>query len=589
MLRSFFTLPRYAYLVFLILAGIYFVQGDRYFGYTSKIPKTPANITSDGTGYFAYLPQYIVYPDQKPFTFIHDIVRKYPDKNFNNSPGFTETKGQITNKFYVGTPLLQSPFYLIAHGFIKHDKNAADGYSRGYRFAIQLASLFWTLLGFIALLHFLKSFGLSFITAMISVVIIALGTNLNTYSVYVPSMSHAYSFAMISLFLMACQRWIQFSGNRTLLLMGLLLGMITIIRPVNVMIIFIVPFLFDNFQSFLDRLKSLFTSNIGTILLTAAIVIAVICAQLIIHHDLSGVWSFYTYSGEGFDNWAHPKFFQVLFSSQKGFFLYAPILLLLIPGVYFLFKRCGRYFSIGWLTFILLLFYMISSWWDWTYGGGLGMRPLIEYLPLLVLPIAIMLEEIKDWKKYALLACACIGMIQFQFFQFQFNQHILPYSDVTWEQLARIKWKTAPRFEWMFYYDHDQIPPSLKLSKAGSSEFKNTWSYSGKLGHLQKNDTELSLYHFERPVCGKLTGEVRLHSDVSNPTIYLDYFKHGEKVRSTVQPFGNQVEDLDTWTPVQQSYYAGNIDFDSVSLHLETFGHTNDYKDLRIDWYYLAD
>jgi len=582
-LRSFLTLPRYSYVVLLLFATVYFVQGDRYFGYTSKLPKTPVNVTSDGTGYYAYLPHYVVYNSKKPFDFIDTIVKKYPDKNLNSMLGYDNDRRIVTNKFYVGTPLLQSPFYLAAHNLIKISGKNADGYSRGYRLSIQLASLFWVLVGCIALIHFLHSLGVSHVSSFIATLLIAFGTNLNTYTVYVPSMSHAYSFSMIALFLYVASKWSNHQNSRQFILLSLLLGVIAIVRPVNLLILFFIPFLFPDFSAFLNAMKELFRKKFS-LLVGSLIFISIVFIQLYIHHDLCGTWSLYTYSGEGFDNWYKPQFFNVLFSSEKGFFLYGPVLLFIIPGLFSVFKTKGRYFTFGWLLFILGLFYMISSWWDWAYGGSLGMRPLVEFLPVLVIPIAFLMDRLFTWKRNLFWVFSGAFLIQFQFFQYQFNQHILPYSHVTWEQLARIQWKTAPRFEWMFYYDNDSISSNLILKKIGTSFYKSGWTTKSQFSTSNLDSVSSCIAGIKQPLCGKLSGEVMIYSANSNPTIYMDYFNKGEKVRSSVQPFGNQIEKLNTWTSVRQSYNT-NIPFDSIVFRLENFGQTNSFRKLQIDWF----
>ena len=197
-----------------------------------------------------------------------------------------------------------------------------------------------------------------------------------------------------------------------------------------------------------------------------------------------------------------------------------------------------------------------------------------------------MIDQLNNWKKQVLLVFAAVCVIQFQFFQFQFNQHILPYSHVTWEQLARIKWKTAPRFEWMFGYDNDTIPSDTKLKKIGTSYFRDGWITNGQLCGSKVDSLGSCISVTNYPFYGKLTGEVMIHADNSNPAIYMDYFNKGSKVRSAVQPFGNQIERLNKWTRIQQSYNT-KVPFDSISFRLETFGQTNAYRNLRIDWFTL--
>lgn len=583
-MQELFRLPRYVYLVVFLTATIYFIQGDRYFGYTLKEAKEPVNITSDGTAYFAYLPQYLIYPHQKPFKFAPDIVAKYPGKNLSSMLGYDPDSKRITNKFYVGTPILQLPFFSGAHFLIKILGKDADGYSRGYRLAIQLAALFWVSIGFLCLIYFLNSIGIAIKYATLSMLLIALGTNLNTYSVYIPSMSHVYSFSMINLFLFFSNQWIKLDRRRDLLLCFLILGFIAIIRPINLVILFILPFLFDEFQSFTSRLIRLFKRNYIDLMTGILILLSIVFIQVIIHYDLSGQWSLYTYSGEGFDNWCHPQFWNVLFSSQKGFFIYSPLLLLILPGLFYFFKNKSNYFTFGWLSLTLAVLYMISSWWDWAYGGGLGMRPLVEFLPLFVLPIAFLIQHASVKGKILAFSFSFLAIIQFQFFQFQFNQHILPYSEVTWNQLSEIKWKTASRFNWMYYYDKDTLPPRSELKIIGESVFDGSWKNKG-LRSVSTNGLDMAIGKINRPLYGELNGQVKLYREESNPTILIDYFLNGEKVRSASQPLGNQIETLNLWTDVHLEFHTKQSPFDSLHLKLETYGQESGYRDIAIKWY----
>ena len=123
-----------------------FSQADHRYGYTSNIEKVPTPIASDGSGYYAYLPQYVVYPDSVHFSFYDDIHTKYPDKRFFDMLLIDHEKQQASDKFYTGTALMQLPFYYVAHKLHQWNGWDADGYQLGYRFSIQLAGLFYWLL-----------------------------------------------------------------------------------------------------------------------------------------------------------------------------------------------------------------------------------------------------------------------------------------------------------------------------------------------------------------------------------------------------------------------------------------------------------
>ena len=70
-----------AVIILLVLTYILGSQGDKHYRYTSYSKhkhEVDANITSDGGGYYAYLPQYFIYKT-KHFEFAHFIQKKYLD------------------------------------------------------------------------------------------------------------------------------------------------------------------------------------------------------------------------------------------------------------------------------------------------------------------------------------------------------------------------------------------------------------------------------------------------------------------------------------------------------------------------------
>ena len=44
------------------------------------------------------------------------------------------------------------------------------------------------------------------------------------------------------------------------------------------------------------------------------------------------------------------------------------------------------------LVILPLTIYLFSSWWCWWFGGGFGMRPMIDYYPLFIIPIGQVLR-----------------------------------------------------------------------------------------------------------------------------------------------------------------------------------------------------
>ena len=108
--------------------------------------------------------------------------------------------------------------------------------------------------------------------------------------------------------------------------------------------------------------------------------------QLLYWKSVSGDWIVYSYQDQGF-SWLKPHIIDGLISYKKGWLLYTPLMLLIIPGFYMLFKNNkGIFWSIG-ITFSLIL-YVTFAWDIWWYGGSLGQRAMVQSYALLAFPLA---------------------------------------------------------------------------------------------------------------------------------------------------------------------------------------------------------
>jgi hypothetical protein len=138
--------------------------------------------------------------------------------------------------------LAQLPFFLVAH-FVSHTGNAdADGYSKPYMIAVNLAALFYLFLGLLYLKRTMASFQISEKITSIILIASVFGTNLFYYSISESGMSHVYSFAFISMFFFYTRQYFAAFQPKYLLFLSLLLGIIVLIRPVNGLILLILPF-----------------------------------------------------------------------------------------------------------------------------------------------------------------------------------------------------------------------------------------------------------------------------------------------------------------------------------------------------------
>ena len=68
-------------------------------------------------------------------------------------------------------------------------------------------------------------------------------------------------------------------------------------------------------------------------------------------------------------------------------------MLLLIPGLIILFKR-SKFGFITFLCFLLFVIYLFSAWWNWFYGDGFGMRPMVDFYGLMLIPIGMFIHRV---------------------------------------------------------------------------------------------------------------------------------------------------------------------------------------------------
>jgi hypothetical protein len=381
-------------------------------------------IEADGKGYYAYLPAVFIYHDLN-FGFFDNIEKKYPNPHIYYDYRIS-AEGGIVDKYYAGTALAMSPFFLIAH-FLASD---ADGYSRIYPVMMNVAAIFYLLIALIFLKKLLRLFGST--DGVISFVLVAIvfGTNVFYYTVSEPAMSHIYSFAFITMFLYFLKRLFSEQHANTLIVLALLLGIIMLIRPVNGLIVLITPFIAGS----PGALKMIFRrigATIPVFLFSVLLFLAVLSIQLIIYKIQTGHFFVYAYGSETF-NWSDPHPLDFLFSYRKGLFLYTPLVFLSLYGTLLYFKKnTFQFYSIVGFTMILL--YVLSAWWNWWYGGSFSSRVSLEYFGIAAIMLCNAYSEMKAkparWI-YSALIVLSIVLCQVQTFQYR-------YYLIHWEKMDR--------------------------------------------------------------------------------------------------------------------------------------------------------
>ena len=176
---------------------------------------------------------------------------------------------------------------------------------------------------------------------------------------------------------------------RSAILTGLFLGLVFLIRPTNLAVLMLIPFLAGDLTTLAAFSRSLWQKKKVTILFFLSFLLLALI-QPALWFGQTGKFFIWSYHNEGFI-FSRPEILNVLFSYRKGLFTYTPLILLSWLGLIFLaFTNRVRFFSM--LFFIGLSTYVISCWWNWYYGDGFGLRAFVDYYGIFFLLLALMIN-----------------------------------------------------------------------------------------------------------------------------------------------------------------------------------------------------
>ncbi|MCF8308467.1 MAG: hypothetical protein K9I68_05600 [Bacteroidales bacterium] len=433
-------------------------------------------INNDVAEYYAYLPATIIYHDLS-FDFKKNLREDFSGRIWVIKP---EGKDFKVIKMTMGLSILFLPFFLLGHLFALLTPFAADGYTAPYEAAISLSNVTFALLGLYFLKKLLKRHFTEKITSW-TLIAIAFATNIFFYSSLHVGTSHVYNFALITLFLYLNEKWHEAPGWKQTIGIGLLTGLIVLIRPSNliVVLVFILYGVYN--KSTLLQKVHLYRINFWKLITIAIMGLLVVSPQLIYWKAITGDWIYYTYGNESFFFY-DPELIKGLFSFRKGWLIYTPMMGLAIIGMFFLFREKKNY-STAIPVFFIVNIYIIYSWWAWWYGGGFGSRPMIDSYGLLAIPLALTFQQIfkrKLWLKYT----AQVLMILFVALNLwqskQYKRGILHYDGMTKEAYFRLF------FSWDFPNNYKKYIDRPDY-KAAHQNIDRTESYHTKnLDHQEK-------------------------------------------------------------------------------------------------------
>ena len=386
-------------------------------------------IAWDAISYYAYLPAAFIYDDMS-LRFSDTAPDEVKGKIwYGESP-----IGKRVIKTSCGLSMLYAPAFFVAHAYASwSDTYNANGYTTPYRFALIANCIVFFSIG----LYFLRKTLMLFFSNIITILtcfIISLGTNLFYYITTEPSYSHAYSFALFAAFIYCSLLFFKTPNLKYALFLGFLLGSISLTRPTNIIIVlFLIFWDVKSIADFKNRIQ-FFLSKYWLVLIMMVCTLLVWVPQLIYWKTFSGQWLYNSYGDTEHFFFNDPKIIKVLFSYRKGWLLYTPVMLFALIGIFALRKTIKSFF-IPILLFVCLNIYIISSWWSWWYGGGFGMRSMIDCYALMAIPIAALLLYTHQRSKLGFYGLAGVLVVLVFFQQFQNLQY--RSGAIHWDSMSK--------------------------------------------------------------------------------------------------------------------------------------------------------
>jgi len=407
--------------------------------YTSIYPVSkPFRVTTwDALGYYMYLPGIFIYHDISKCDWLPVMEKKYDLSGGNIYQANKIGNGNRATKYLGGIALLELPFFFVGHLIAIERGLPVDGFSPPYQYAISYGILLYFLLG-IFILRYILLRNFSDFTSALTLLLLAFATNAMQYAALESAQSHSPLFFLYALVIYCTLKWHE---KPTLLLAGLtglIIGIANISRPTAAIMLFI-PLLWNTQYKNLATEKWQWLKahplHILAIILFGSLGVLpqLIYWKIVTGHfvfDVGSKWSFLS------------PFFRVLFGFEKGWFIYTPITIFFVVGLFFIRKFP---FKNSTLWFCLLNLWIIISWYDWRYGASYSTRALMQSYPVFSLALGAFIEWIRRKRAGIVFYGLWFYLIVLNVIQlWQYNHSILLFDGMTRNYYRQIYLKLHP-------------------------------------------------------------------------------------------------------------------------------------------------
>ena len=329
------------------LPAIAFIYLLGFFGHALYLKKT---VYGDGRFYYSWVRSVVI---------DHDINFADEYAHFGIHEPKTST-GMPANKYSVGASLFWLPAVAAAHNFLR-----ANGWSLLYQITTGLASVLAVIAGLTILISRIRR---GDFVRTITLILLAGATNLLFYGSLDVVNSHSVSFfascILVALLLSTSPDWLA---------VGISLGFLAAIRLQDIVFILLVIPYWKRI-----RMGKLITGILIGIL-----------PQLLAWYALDGsLTNPYLSGGEGF-HFQNPQVLGVLFSPNNGLFLWTPVTMIGLIGLFFNWRKYWSFIAVFFAELTI-----VASWSTWWQGASVSGRMFVSSLPLLAFGIAEVVQRL---------------------------------------------------------------------------------------------------------------------------------------------------------------------------------------------------
>jgi hypothetical protein len=316
---------------------------------------------ADAPGYYAYL---------RSMAFDHDVDFTNEWEHWDRGPRSLTATGLRSNPFPVGPALFWSPFFALAHLYVLVTRALGlrswdpDGYSRPYLNALAAGSISAVTAGGYLLV---RSMGGYLTTSRAAIVVIGtiLGSQIAYYAFVAPGMAHALTFALTCLVVWAWHEADRAPTRRRWVLLGASVGLVTLTRWQGA-VLGLLPAALAVAQLRQKAVRPSWIAGAGGAALLA------FTPQMVVWKVLFGRWLTRP-PGTALVDWSSPHLADVLFSAERGFFVWTPLMLAGTLGLSLLWRSMPT-FTVASLAVVAATAWVNGGVRDWEGSDAFAAR-----------------------------------------------------------------------------------------------------------------------------------------------------------------------------------------------------------------------